>query len=302
MSQVRMLICLVVLLTVISGCAKLPVTPIDRAADEQAIGALEIKLSKAVAAKDLDALVSLYADNGALYDEEAPIIRGKDAIREAWKADFTRPDINMSTTPRTVEISERGNLAWAHGLFSILHDSADRRNPDSFDYALVYMRQPDGKWKIMADNAHTDLRRHLFHQPLNHDPALAPLAPLIGLGCVACTLWCMFGMPVVAIALGWKACRKRKMSTGFIVSVAMVISYLLAAGILWVYFAPRYWNLPFWAFGAATDTARYGNPVEDTAEGVLISLMVLAALVSIAVGLITWVARRLWMRYRPAKE
>jgi uncharacterized protein (TIGR02246 family) len=299
MRQVRMLLFCIVLLTVISGCSKLPVTPANRAEDERAIGALEIELSKAIAAKDLDGLISLYADNGAMYDEEAPIMRGQDAIRKAWKADFSRPDLDMSTSPRSVEISDRGNLAWAHGLYRITFDEAGKQTGDSWEYAMAYMKQPDGKWKIMADSAHSGLQRHLFHRPLKSNPALAPLAPLIGLGCVACTGWCLFGMPIVTVAFGWRACRNRKMSTGFIVSAAMVISYALATGILWVFFAPRYWNLPFWAFGAATDTARYGNPVEDTAEGVLISLMVLAALASVAAGLITWVTRRLWMRFRP---
>jgi uncharacterized protein (TIGR02246 family) len=302
MSCFRILMCCAVLLSFICGCAKKQATSESRAEDERVIRDLEIEMSRALAAKDLGKLVSLYADDAALYDERDPCTRGKDAIRETWKVDFARLGLTMSVEPRTVEVSSGGDLAWAHGVYTVtMNDTAGKPVADRWDYALVYTKQPDGKWRIMADSANAALRAHLFHKPPKSRSPYAPLAPLIGLACFLSGIWFLFGMPIVAVVFIWNSCRNHKLSTGFLVSAVMLIAYFVTAVLLWRYVAAHYWNLSFTtALAAAGDTARYGNPVEDTAEGVLVSFLVLSSLSAVAAGIITGAARWIWTRHRRA--
>ncbi len=295
----RMIWCCVAILVSFCGCAK-ESTPGNRVEDEREIRQLESEASKSIAAKDLDNLVSLYADDAALYDDRNPSIRGKDAIRATWQVDFTRPGLTMSTKPLTVEVSKDGNMAWAHGIYSIVTNvSGGKSATDNFEYAMVYTRQTDGKWKIMADCANSELRSRLAHRPPKGKTTAGAFAPLIGLACLFSGLWFLFGMPIVAIISAWKFFRNRKLSTGLLVSVVMLIVFFLAAVLLWRYFSAHEWNLPMAnAFYAAGDTARYGNPVEDTAEGVLVGLLVLSTFSAVAAGIMTGIARKVWIHHQ----
>jgi hypothetical protein len=107
-------------------------------------------------------------------------------------------------------------------------------------------------------------------------------------------------MPFMTVIHGWKSLRSRKWTTGFFVSVSMWIVFFLVAALFWRQLSANYWNLTLrHAFIAAGDTARYGNPVEDTAESVLISWIVLSMFSGLAAGFLAWIGCRLRIR-RPA--
>ena len=291
MRPFRKLLPLVLILGFACSCQKKEISPEERAAAERIIEEQQTWFSRAFAGKNLDALVSLYADNGALYDDSHPILRGKTAIREAWKTDFARPGLTMSTLPGSVEISNAGDLAWAHGTFRIRTDLPGGFPPDQWRYALIYKKLPEG-WRIWADSASAELHNHLFHTPPKSSSPWAPLAPLIGLGCFFSTLWFLFGMPIVTIDYGLKALRTRTWSTGLIVSLSMLSVFLLTAVLFWIQLSGHYWNLSLThAFIASGDSERYGNPVEDTAESVLVSLMVISAAAGLTAGILARLAR-----------
>lgn len=289
----------VILLMLICGCAKRPAAG-SRAEDERIVSGLEIEASKAIAAKDLDKLVDLYAEDAALYDERQPAIRGKDAIRVAWKSIFARPGLALTLVPRTVEVSDGGDMAWAHGICAIdINDSGGKTVP-SVEYALIYTRQPDGNWKIMADSANSMLRYRLSPKPPESPPSNGVPAALVGLACFFSLLWFLFVMPILALVCGWKSFRSGKLSAGFLVSAVMLVVFFLAAAFLWWHFSAQYWNLSLASiFHAARDTARYGNPVEDTAEDLLVALLVLSTISAVAAGAVTGIARWAWRRRRP---
>ena len=293
------LVSCVALLSLICACAK-ESEPGNHAEDERKVRELETDTAKAIAAKDLEKLVSLYADDAALYDESNPSIRGKDAIREAWKADLSRPGVAISIEPKTVEVSRGGDLAWAHGVYKMTaNDAAGKFLTDEWEYALVYKKQTDGEWKIMADSANSLLRLHLLNRPAKNRSPYAPLAPLLGLACLVSIIWFLFGMPVVVLISGYSSFRSGRLSASFLVSFVMIIAFFFTAIILWDLITTREWNLSLLnAFQAAGDTARYGNPVEDTAEDVLVALLVLSTLSAAASGMIAGTARWLWVRRR----
>jgi ketosteroid isomerase-like protein len=279
------------------GCAKRP-TKDNHADDESKIRELEIEASKALVAKDLGKLVFLYADDAALYDERDPSIRGRDAIRKAWRTTFAQPGLIIRTDPQTVEISNGGDLGWGHGLLVMKVDGhAGRPITEQWEYALVYMKS-GGRWKIIADCVYSGIRNHLAHRPPKSLSPLAAIAPLIGMACFLSGIWFLLGMPIVFLIQTWKSIRALKVSTGFLVSVVMLIAFFLTAALFWRHLAAHEWNLSFVTLSAALDSARYGNPVEDTAEGVLISLITLSTLSALAAGVIIGSSRKLWIRRR----
>jgi ketosteroid isomerase-like protein len=226
MNPFRKLICCAALLGFAYGCAEAQVTSEIRAEAEQAVRELENGVSKAFTAKSLDALISLYAENAALYNDQGPMIRRTNAIREAWSADFTRHGLTMGTEPRTIEISNSGTLAWAHGIFKISVDSPDKRASDEWEYALIYTKQPDGKWKITADSAHALLQHRLYPAAPQRGwryaiRALFWWATYIG------SLLFLLVLPVVTIVSIWNSCRTRKVTTGLLISVAMSLLSLV---------------------------------------------------------------------------
>lgn len=300
MSHFRILMCCVALLSSICGCAKQS-APDNRAEDERLIRDMEIEASEAVTARDLGHLVSLYADDASLFYADNPMVAGKDAIRETWKAILARPGFAMSTELLKVEISSSGDLAFTHGAYTMIMNGATG-NPvtDKGEYAVVYKKRPDGKWKIVADNGNSDLRAHsLPKSPDRRQQPPSSIAPLIGLACFFSGLWFLFGMPVVLAVFAWKYFQSRKLPTGFLVSVVMLIVFFAIAALLWRHFATHYWNLSFLtALHAAGDAARYGHPVEHTAEVLLANLLIISTLSAAAAGAITGGVRHLWIRHR----
>jgi len=262
---------------------------------------MERELSKALSGRDLGHLVSLYADDAALYYEDNPMVAGKDAIRETWKTILSKPGFSMSTEPQEVQVPGSGNLAFAHGAYTTTtNDATGKTVTDKGEYAVVYMKQPDGNWKIVADNGNSDLRAHSL--PKFRDRRQKPpfqIASLIGLLCFMSGLWFLFGMPVVLSVFAWKYYQSRELPTGFLVSAVMLIAFLATAVLLWRHFATHYWNLSFQtARHAAVDAARYGHPVEHTAEVLLANLLIFSTLSAAAAGTITGSVRYLWHRRR----
>ena len=68
--------------------AQKPAPPPDtRKADEAAIRAASADWSKASQAKDLDKATSYYADEAVFFVNNGARVKGKDAIKMAWKPD-----------------------------------------------------------------------------------------------------------------------------------------------------------------------------------------------------------------------
>ncbi len=151
MERLPMILILALSLSFFSGCQTKEITQEERAENERKVDELQSRFSQAFAARDLSALVSLYADNGALYYEDHPIIRGKNAIRDTWKNVFDRQDVIVSTLQGSVEISNTGDLAWAHGTIRI-----GSKVPGAFPqyqsrYTLIYKScLKDGKYGLTA--------------------------------------------------------------------------------------------------------------------------------------------------------
>jgi len=152
-----MIMLLVVLLGLITGCSTQP--PRDtRAEDENVIREMETEGWKTIEAKDLEGVISYFADDALALYPNMPVIKGKDAIREAWTTMFAQPGFEMSGQPSKVEVSRAGDLAYVQGTYSqTMNDTTGKPVTDSGKYVVVYKKQPEGKWKLVIDMSNSDL-------------------------------------------------------------------------------------------------------------------------------------------------
>jgi uncharacterized protein (TIGR02246 family) len=157
MTRFPVLMCCVVLLASTWGCGKQTI-PDKREAEERAVRESEIEMSKALAAKDLEGLISFYADDASGFYPNTPVITGKEALRQSWKTVLAIPGFSMSFQAVKVEVSRSGDLAYVHGTWTrTMNDATGKPVADKGNYVVVYKKQLDGKWKIVADIGNSDL-------------------------------------------------------------------------------------------------------------------------------------------------
>jgi uncharacterized protein (TIGR02246 family) len=139
------------------GCGT-PAPPDTRVADEQAIRAAEAGALKAAVAKDAERLASFYADDGVVFLPGRPRVVGKDAIRKSWGELFAAPGSSLNFQPAKVEVSRSGDLAYCYGSYTMTaNDPRGRPLTAKGDYVVVYRKQADGQWKLVADIGNTPL-------------------------------------------------------------------------------------------------------------------------------------------------
>ncbi|MBZ5514181.1 MAG: SgcJ/EcaC family oxidoreductase [Acidobacteriia bacterium] len=135
-----------------------PSPPDTRAADERAIREADVAGSKAAAAKDVEAYVGLYAEDALVLPPNAPMQTGKEAIRKSTSETMASPGFALSFQPSKVEASRAGDLAYDVGTYQFaVNDAKGKPVSDRGKYVVVWKKQPDGKWKIVADIFNSDL-------------------------------------------------------------------------------------------------------------------------------------------------
>jgi uncharacterized protein (TIGR02246 family) len=135
-----------------------PSPPDTRAADERAIREADAAWAKAAAAKDVEAYLSFFADDALVLLANGPILTGKESIRKSASEMMATPGFAMSWQPTKAEASRGGDLAYTVGTYqSTLNDAKGKPVTDRGKYLTVWKKQPDGKWKAVADMGNSDL-------------------------------------------------------------------------------------------------------------------------------------------------
>jgi len=135
-----------------------PSPPDTRAVDERAIREADAAASRAFAAKDVEASVGFYADDALWLAPNAPMQTGKEAIRKSTSEMMATPGLALSWQASKVEASRGGDLAYSIGTYQgTMNDAKGKPVTDRGKYVLVWKKQPDGRWKIVADIGNSDL-------------------------------------------------------------------------------------------------------------------------------------------------
>jgi uncharacterized protein (TIGR02246 family) len=105
----------------------------------------EVAFAKTMADRDHDAFASFLADE-AIFLSGRTVLRGRDAVAQAWKPYFEAPDAPFSWAPETVEVLDSGTLAISTGpVFA-----PDGSRVGTFN--STWRQQKDGSWRIVFDN------------------------------------------------------------------------------------------------------------------------------------------------------
>jgi ketosteroid isomerase-like protein len=146
------------LLVGLVGAPAVNAQPDARAADERAIREADLAWSKAGEAKDLERLLSFFADGATELSPNAPMATGKEALRKVWSDYFASPGFAISWQPTKVEASRGGDLGYSIGTYlQTTRDAAGKPVIDRGKYVTIWKKQADGSWKVIADVFNSDL-------------------------------------------------------------------------------------------------------------------------------------------------
>jgi uncharacterized protein (TIGR02246 family) len=147
------------LVMMLSGCSDTPAPPADTsAADLKAIKDGEITWNSEFGAKDVDKVASHYADEASLMIPGQPLVAGKNGIHSAIQTLFADPDLKLSFTTVSADVSKSGDLAYTHGTYAMTstNPKTKRVESETGKYVTVYRKQADGSWKVVADIDNAD--------------------------------------------------------------------------------------------------------------------------------------------------
>jgi ketosteroid isomerase-like protein len=115
------------------------------------IKSLEAEFSRHANNKDANALTeSFYAEDAQLLPPNAPLVRGKAAIRAFWTAFLAAGATDCALETQDVGMS--GDLAYNTGRWTANMGGQKAQGK----YAVVYRRQSDGGFKAIVDAFNAD--------------------------------------------------------------------------------------------------------------------------------------------------
>jgi uncharacterized protein (TIGR02246 family) len=144
-------------LVLLTACTQAPppAAPDTRAADEKAIRDQETAAAQAWSAKDGDKIAALYADDATLMLPNTPVMTGKQAIGSGLKEALTDPNFALTIQNTSVDASKGGDLGFVRGSYTVVQSDQKTKKAmmEKGNYVIVYKKQADASWKIVADTA-----------------------------------------------------------------------------------------------------------------------------------------------------
>jgi uncharacterized protein (TIGR02246 family) len=141
-------------LVIFSGCNTAPPAPAaDVAAEQAKIREAEAADMKSWAAKDVEGVLSFYADDATLMTPGMAAMKGKDAMRPVLKTLLADPNLKLEFSSQRIEVSKAGDVAFSQGTYQMTLTDAKTKKPvtDKGSYVTAYKKQADGSWKAVSD-------------------------------------------------------------------------------------------------------------------------------------------------------
>ena len=129
-----------------------------RAADEKTIRDGEVAWNSDWAAKDAEKIISHYADDAALLVPNMAAMKGKEAISAGLKEILADPNVALTFTAVSADVSKGGDLAYTQGTYSMTMTDPKTKKAvtEKGKYVTVYKKQADGSWKAVEDINNAD--------------------------------------------------------------------------------------------------------------------------------------------------
>jgi uncharacterized protein (TIGR02246 family) len=108
--------------------------------------------SRASQARDVDKSVSFYADDAIQLADKGPLVQGKENIRKGWQQMLALPGPGLTFATADVQVANAADLAWEYGTYDFATADKDGKVTDvKGKYLVVWKKQFDGSWKVVAD-------------------------------------------------------------------------------------------------------------------------------------------------------
>jgi uncharacterized protein (TIGR02246 family) len=127
---------------------------VDVEAEEQAIREIAQKAFEAERQKDINAVLSIYAENVVVQPPNMPQIEGVEALRNFY-TEFLKILVSIEGSPTKVTISEAGDMAWNYTWNRAVYEGPEGRIEDE-GKALSVWQKINGEWKIVAISYSSD--------------------------------------------------------------------------------------------------------------------------------------------------
>lgn len=128
---------------VLAGCAIGTQRP-DGAELAKLVTDTERAFAKTMADRDHAAFTSYIADEAVFFAGDKPL-RGKEAIADAWRRYYEKPEAPFSWQPEQVEVLDSGTLALSTGP---VHDANGKQFAT---FTSIWRLQAPGVWRIVFD-------------------------------------------------------------------------------------------------------------------------------------------------------
>lgn len=113
---------------------------------------LDADWSRAAQDRDVDRVVSFWADDAIVFPPGSPAVAGKAAIREFVAKSFQTPGFSISWKTTTVAVSRGGDIAYTTGTNRVTFSTPDGKQVTVEGKAVaVWRREKDGAWKCVID-------------------------------------------------------------------------------------------------------------------------------------------------------
>jgi uncharacterized protein (TIGR02246 family) len=121
-------------------------------ADEEAIRKLDAEWSAAAQNRDVEKTVSAYAEDAVFLPSNAPKAEGKAQIRDAWSHLLGLPGVALTFGPTRIEVAKSKDMAYDVGTYELkVNDPQGNPTTGIGKYVVVWKKQPDKQWKVVAD-------------------------------------------------------------------------------------------------------------------------------------------------------
>jgi uncharacterized protein (TIGR02246 family) len=114
------------------------------------------RFTAALGRGDVAAVTEFYADDAVVLAPNAPMARGKEAIRTLFSG-LTGQLGAPQLTLKTEQVNEAGDIAYEVGVYTLsAHPPGGGSLTDNGKYVVVWKRQGDASWKMAVDIWNTD--------------------------------------------------------------------------------------------------------------------------------------------------
>lgn len=128
----------------------------DSIADEQTIREIDAAWARALGRKDLDRVMSNYAEDASFLPPDEPIVVGRERIREWFAKRVTLPGYSATFAPTTVRVAGSRDIAYELGTFRVSLEDPAGKPVIHIGKHLVTWEKRGGRWQVTAESINRD--------------------------------------------------------------------------------------------------------------------------------------------------